>query len=84
MIHLNLLDILGWLGFGGLMAFYWMIGKGRPAKAYLASTFGASMFLIVGIAILLGYQAKLPSLVVMETTIIGLNLRSLWHLRRDA
>lgn len=83
MIELPILNILGWLGFAGLMAFYWMIGTGRPAKAYLASTFGAAMFLIVGIASQFGYAAHLPSLWIMEATIIVLNVRALVKLRSE-
>jgi hypothetical protein len=84
MTELPILDLFGWLGFAGLMAFYWMIGTGRPAIAYWASTFGAAMFLIVGLASQLGYAAHLPSLWLMEATIICLNLRALHKLRRGA
>lgn len=77
----QMLGLLGWVGFAGLMAFYWMIGSGRPVKAYVASTVGAAMFLIVGVAIQLGYAVKLPSLIVMESVIIVLNVRSIAKLR---
>jgi cytochrome b subunit of formate dehydrogenase len=75
------LDTLGWLGFGGLMTFYWMIGKGRTKLAYYASSFGAAMFLIVGIFMHFGYFAKLPSLPLMEAVIIALNIRSIKALK---
>jgi hypothetical protein len=83
-IEAPILNWLGWAGFVGLMAFYWMLGRGRPAAAFWASTFGAAMFLIIGIASWFGYAAKLPSLVLMETCIIVLNQRSLWQLRKAA
>jgi hypothetical protein len=38
------------------------------------------MFLIVGIAMQLGYTAKLPSLIAMEATFIVLNIRALLKL----
>jgi hypothetical protein len=79
----QILSLLGWLGFAGLMAFYWMIGSGRPIKAYVASSVGAAAFLIIGVAIQMGYQVKLPSLIVMESVIIGLNLRAIYKLRGD-
>jgi hypothetical protein len=82
MTELPILNWFGWLGFAGLMAFYWMIGSGRPMKAYLASTFGAAMFLIIGIASHYGYAAHLPSLSVMEACIIVLNVRAMWKLRQ--
>lgn len=81
MTDVPILDLFGWLGFAGLMAFYWMIGTGRPARAYVASCFGASMFLIIGIASWFGYATHLPSLVIMEAAIILLNLRALHKLR---
>jgi hypothetical protein len=81
--ELPILNYFGWLGFIGLMAFYWMIGTGRPLRAYLASTFGALMFLIVGAASQFGYAAHLPSLWIMESCIIILNLRAIWKLKHD-
>lgn len=80
---MSALDALGWVGFSALLAFYWMIGTGRPAKAYLAATFGAACYLVIGVALQCGYTAKLPSLVVMESTFIVLNLRALVALRRE-
>lgn len=80
---MTFLNALGWLGFAGLMAFYWMIGKGRPAAAYWASTFGALMYFIIGVASEFGYYAKLPSMWFMEACIIGLNFRALYKLRLD-
>lgn len=77
-----ILDLFGWLGFAGLMIFYWMIGTGRPAAAYIASCFGAAMFLVVGVASEFGYAAQLPSLWVMETCVIALNVRALLKLRK--
>jgi hypothetical protein len=77
---MNPLDLLGWVGFASLMIFYWKIGAGRPATAYFASIFGSLMFLIVGIAMQLGYTAKLPSLIAMEATFIVLNIRALLKL----
>jgi hypothetical protein len=77
MTELPILDWFGWLGFAGLMAFYWMIGTGRPLKAYLASTFGAAMFLVVGLASQFGYAAHLPSLWLMESCVIALNVRAI-------
>lgn len=83
MTELPILNLLGWLGFGGLMAFYWMIGKGRPAAAYWCSTFGALMFFIIGVFSEFGYAAKLPSMWFMELAIIVLNFRSLYLLKRS-
>jgi len=83
MTELPILNYLGWLGFAGLMLFYWMIGTGRTAAAYWFSTFGAIMFLIVGLFTQFGYAAKLPSLWIMESCIIILNFRALWKLRHD-
>jgi hypothetical protein len=83
MIELPILNLFGWLGFAGLMAFYWMIGTGRPAAAYLASTFGAAAFLVVGVASQFGYAAHLPSLWIMESCVIALNVRALVKLRAE-
>lgn len=77
---MNPLDALGWVGFASLMIFYWKIGSGRPATAYLASIFGSLMFLIIGILMQMGYTAKLPSLIAMESAFIILNIRALLKL----
>lgn len=82
MTELPLLNVFGWVGFAGLMVFYWMIGTARPLAAYYASTFGAAMFLIVGLAMQFGYAAHLPALWLMESCVIGLNVRAILKLRR--
>ena len=81
MIEAPILDLFGWLGFAGLMIFYWLIGTGRPAVAYIASCIGAACFFIIGVASEFGYAAHLPSLWVMEACVIVLNVRALLKLR---
>jgi hypothetical protein len=69
------MDALGWLGAAGLFAFYWLIGSKRVLLAYLFGTLGAAAWLAIGILTELGYAAELPSLIVMESVIIVMNVR---------
>ncbi len=74
-VDLPWMDALGWLGAAGLFAFYWLIGSKRVLLAYLFGTLGAAAWLAIGILTELGYAAELPSLIVMESVIIVMNVR---------
>ncbi len=76
------MDALGWLGAAGLFAFYWLIGSKRVLLAYLFGTLGAAAWLVIGILTELGYAAELPSLIVMESVIIVMNVRGFLAWRR--
>lgn len=77
------MDALGWIGAAGLFAFYWLIGSKRVLEAYVFGTIGATAWLGVGILTEMGYAAELPSLIVMEAVIIGMNIRGILAWRRS-
>lgn len=80
-----LLDWLGWAGMLGLGLFYWLIGSGKVLQAYVWGTLGAGAWLIVGVLTYYGYAAQLPSLILMETMVIILNIRGIinWRKQKD-
>ena len=77
MTELPWLDMLGWVGFAGLGAFYWLLGSGKVLQAYIFSMIGAGAWLAVGIAIEFGHMAVLPSLIAMELMVILVNIRGI-------
>ena len=83
-INLPWLDFVGWVGMFGLGLFYWLLGSGKVLHAYLWGTLGALAWLIVGVATEMGYAAKLPSLIVMESMIIVMNARGIRNWYRDS
>jgi hypothetical protein len=78
-----LVSVLGWLGFAGLAAFYWLIGSGKVLKAYVFGTIGAVAWLFVGIASYYGAVPELPSLVVMEAMVVAMNIRGIYNWRKQ-
>ena len=78
------LDILGWIGTIGLFAFYWLLGSKLVLPAYIFGTIGAAMWLVIGILTHLGYAAELPSLVVMESVIIIMNIRGIYKWKKGS
>lgn len=83
MTELPWLDLVGWIGFLGLGAFYWLLGSGEVLTAYIFSIIGAGAWLVIGVASEMGYAAELPSLITMETMIILMNIRGIWNWRKD-
>lgn len=82
-VDLPWMDGLGWLGAAGLFTFYWLIGSKRVLLAYLFGTLGAAAWLAIGILTELGYAAELPSLIVMESVIIVMNVRGFLAWRKS-
>lgn len=82
-LGLNVLDLIGWVGFVGLGLFYWLLGSGKVLQAYIYGTMGAIAWLIVGILTEFGFAAQLPSLVMMEIMVVGMNIRGIILWRRE-
>jgi nicotinamide riboside transporter PnuC len=83
MVELWWLDWIGWIGFVGLGLFYWLLGSGNVLQAYIFGTIGAVAWLIVGIATQLGFASQLPSLIIMETMVILMNIRGIYNWRKE-
>jgi len=77
------LDVLGWAGTIGLFLFYWLLGSKRVVMAYVFGIIGGAMWLTIGILTHFGYAAELPSLVLMESVIIVMNIRGIIKWRKD-
>lgn len=80
----NVLDLIGWIGFFGLGAFYWLLGSGKVLQAYVYGTIGAVAWLIVGIFTEFGFASQLPSLIVMEIMVVVMNIRGIINWRKEA
>ena len=78
-----MMDAIGWLGFTGLGLFYWQLGSGKVLSAYIYGTLGALAWLAVGVMSHLGIHSELPSLVVMETMVVIMNIRGILHWRKE-
>jgi len=77
LINLPWIDGIGWIGFIGLGMFYWLLGSGKVVQAYYWGIVGGIAWLIIGILTKMGYASELPSLIVMEIMIIGMNIRGI-------
>lgn len=75
--NLPWMDFLGWAGAMGLFVFYWLLGSKRVVMAYVFGIIGSIMWLVIGILIAMGYATTLPSLIVMESVIIIMNIRGI-------
>ncbi len=84
MIEAPWLDWVGWGGFVTLGAFYFLLGSGKVVPAYVFSLTSSVFWLVIGTAFMLGYAARMPSLIAMEIMVIGLNIRGiyLWRKRK--
>lgn len=76
-------NILGWLGTFGLFAFYWLLGSGKVLQAYIWGCFGAAGWLTIGILSHFDIHAEMPSLVLMETVVIIMNIRGIFNWRKQ-
>jgi len=74
--------LLGWGGTIGLFVFYWLLGSGKVVQAYTAGIIGGVFWLIIGIGTMFGVHVQLPSLVLMETVIIVMNIRGIIKWKR--
>lgn len=79
----TLLWLFGWLGTIGLFIFYWLIGSGKVVQAYVAGIIGGFFWLLIGVGTMYGIHPTLPSLVLMESVIIIMNIRGIIKWRRD-
>lgn len=77
---MNVLDMLGWGGAIGLLAFYWLMGSQRIMAAYAAGTLGGLCWFVVGcVTTFSDTVVSLPSLMIMEAMVIALNVRAMWR-----
>ena len=78
------LSLCGWLGTLGLFLFYWLLGSGKVLSAYIYGTIGALGWLIVGIGTMYHYHVQLPSLILMESVVIVMNIRGIVNWRKSS
>lgn len=74
---ITFLWLCGWAGTIGLFLFYWLLGSGKVLHAYIYGTVGAAFWLVIGIASMFGIHPTLPSLILMESVIIIMNIRGI-------
>jgi hypothetical protein len=75
---MNILDLLGWGGAAGLLAFYWFLGSQKIGLAYTFGIVGGVFWLAVGIVTAFWtVQVSLPSLIFMEAVVIIMNVRGI-------
>jgi len=84
MINIEIFMLLcGWLGTLGLFLFYWLLGSGKVLPAYIYGTIGAFGWLIVGIGTMYSVHVQLPSLILMESVVIIMNIRGILNWRKE-
>ena len=82
---MSVIDIIGWVGFIGVVLFYWLISNDKVIEAHICGIVGTLAFLALGIAVTTGHCTKVPSLLTMQVMVIALNIRGmvLWKKKRN-
>ena len=78
MIEVPWLDAVGWAGALCLWAFYWLLGSGKVVEAYVFSLISSVFWMVIGVAMVMGYAAHMTSLIALEVVIVSFNIRGIY------
>jgi len=72
---MNVINLIGWIGFIFVILFYWLITTHRIVEAYICGIVGTVAFLTLSIGVQIGYVKNVPSLLSMQVMVLILNIR---------